>query len=127
MSAGLRTARAVACALGALFACGGVGTERGAGAPDGAAEAPIEIQASRWAYAPAVITLHKGVPAVLHLSSSDVHHGFNVPGLGLRADILPGQVTTVHVTPRRTGTFLFHCDYYCGSGHEGMDGQIIVR
>jgi cytochrome c oxidase subunit 2 len=71
--------------------------------------------------------LQRGVPVTLELTSSDVHHGFNVPGLGLRADVMPDQITTLRLTPKQSGTFLFHCDYYCGSGHEGMAGQIVVR
>jgi heme/copper-type cytochrome/quinol oxidase subunit 2 len=25
-----------------------------------------------------------------------------------------------------TGTFVFHCDVFCGSGHEEMAGRIVV-
>jgi cytochrome c oxidase subunit 2 len=29
-------------------------------------------------------------------------------------------------TPRKAGQFAFSCDVFCGSGHEGMDGVIVV-
>jgi cytochrome c oxidase subunit 2 len=113
-----------------LAACGGAGdTTSEAGSPD--ADSPgaavIQIQASRWSYDPGSIELQVGVPVTLELTSSDVHHGFNVPGLNLRADVLPGQTTRLQVVPKTLGTFLFRCDYYCGSGHEGMQGQIVVK
>jgi cytochrome c oxidase subunit 2 len=119
---------------GLTSACGGDDAARQTGAlvrdaqvaiPDDAQV--IQVTASRWAYEPATIMLQQGVPVVLELRSSDVHHGFNVPGLGLRADVLPDRVTRVPVTPQQTGTFLFHCDYYCGSGHEMMEASIIVE
>jgi cytochrome c oxidase subunit 2 len=123
-------------ALCSLAACSGGHhpdtTEAGLAAADSGAEQDsglqvIQVQASRWAYDPATITLHEGVPVILELRSTDVRHGFNVPGLGLRADVMPDRATRVRVTPKMAGTFLFHCDYYCGSGHEGMEGQIIVQ
>jgi cytochrome c oxidase subunit 2 len=123
--------------LGVLAACGGGQhldtSAAGAAAADSGAEQAyegaqlIEIRASRWAYDPASITLRKDVPVILELHASDVRHGFNVPGLGLRADVLPDRGTRVLLTPKTPGTFPFHCDYYCGSGHESMAGQIIVE
>lgn len=83
--------------------------------------------ARRWSYEPATITVQKGVTSVLELRSEDVQHGFNVPGLGLRADVLPDRVTRVVVKPTAAGKFLFHCDYYCGSGHEMMEGELVVE
>jgi cytochrome c oxidase subunit 2 len=32
----------------------------------------------------------------------------------------------VRLVPNRIGTFDFHCDIFCGSGHEEMAGTIIV-
>lgn len=87
----------------------------------------IELTARRWSYEPESITLHKDVPTTLRLKSEDVHHGFNLPELGIRADVLPGQTTELHVTAHHAGTFAFHCDYFCGAGHEEMSGQVVVR
>jgi cytochrome c oxidase subunit 2 len=87
----------------------------------------IAISVRQWAFTPAQITLKKGVPVILELTSEDVHHGFNVAEWQVRADIVPGNKTQVPVTPTTAGTFSFFCDYYCGSGHEGMQGQITVE
>jgi cytochrome c oxidase subunit 2 len=87
----------------------------------------IAISARQWSYEPSSIMLQKGVPVIFELTSSDVHHGFNLPDLGIRADVLPAQPTRIRVTPDKPGTFQFHCNYYCGSGHEEMVGQIIVE
>jgi cytochrome c oxidase subunit II len=89
-------------------------------------EKVIEVQAKRFAFTPSEITLKKDVPAVLELTSLDVKHGFNCPGLGLRADISPGKTTTLRFTPKKTGSFSFYCDVYCGEGHEDMTGVLDV-
>ena len=86
----------------------------------------IKISAKRFEYTPQQITLKKGVPAVFQLTSEDRTHGFNIPAMNLRADIAPGKVTELKVTPQKAGEFDFFCDIFCGSGHEGMNGKITV-
>ena len=53
-------------------------------------------------------------------------HGFAAPELGIRADVKPHETVKVRVTPDKVGTFAFHCDLFCGDGHEGMSGTIVV-
>jgi cytochrome c oxidase subunit II len=89
-------------------------------------EQVIKVQAKRFTYIPSEITLNKGVPVVLEMTSLDVLHGFNCPDLGLHANIYPGKITNVRVVPDKTGSFPFHCDVYCGEGHEDMTGVINV-
>ena len=84
------------------------------------------ITAKRFEYSPKEITVKKGVPVVLQFASADRLHGFNCPSLGIRADIRPGKVNSIRLIPDKVGTFPFHCDNFCGSGHEGMRGTIIV-
>jgi len=89
-------------------------------------EQVIQITAKRFEYSPKEITLKKGVPVVLEFTSLDRLHGFNCPGLGIRMDIRPGKVNSLRFVPDKVGTFPFHCDNFCGSGHEGMRGTITV-
>ncbi len=90
------------------------------------AETAIPIRAKRFEYTPKEIVLKKGVPVILELTSEDVLHGFNLPDLNIRADVVPGQVARVRIVPDKTGTFSFHCDNFCGVGHEQMEGVITV-
>jgi len=89
-------------------------------------ERVIQITAKRFEYSPKEITLKKNVPVVLEFTTLDRLHGFNCPGLGIRVDIRPGKVSTLRFVPEKVGTFPFHCDNFCGSGHEGMKGMITV-
>jgi cytochrome c oxidase subunit 2 len=89
-------------------------------------EQKIQIMAKRFEYAPKEFTVKKGVPVVLEFTSLDRLHGFNCPGLKIRTDIHPGKVNILRFVPDKVGTFPFHCDNFCGSGHEGMKGTMTV-
>ncbi len=93
---------------------------------DGDSGQVIKITAKRFEYNPNKINLKKGVPVTLEFTSLDRLHGFNCPDLGIRGDILPGKGLKIQFTPRKTGTFPFHCDIFCGEGHENMTGEFIV-
>ena len=89
-------------------------------------EQVVKITAKRFEYSPKEITVKKGVPVVLEFTSLDRLHGFNCPELKIRTDIEPGKTNAVRFVPDKVGTFPFHCDNFCGTGHEGMRGTINV-
>lgn len=90
-------------------------------------ERRIKIVAQHFSYTPNEIVLKTGEPVRLEFTSLDFVHGFNIPDLNIRANLPPGQVTTIHLTPQRAGVYDFLCDNFCGSGHENMNGKIIVK
>ena len=94
-----------------------------------AAETPPEVRigAKKFEFHPNKVTVKLGQPVVLVLTSEDRIHGFKMPELGIRSDIVPGQETRVTLTPQKTGSFTFFCDVFCGDGHEDMDGMLIVE
>jgi cytochrome c oxidase subunit 2 len=110
----------------AVAACGGTGNPADSGGADSNLKV-VSLTARRWSYDPPSITLKMGEPVVVEVTSADVHHGFNLPAFGVRADAIPGMKSKVKIVPDKAGTFPFHCDYYCGSGHEGMEGEIVVK
>jgi cytochrome c oxidase subunit 2 len=92
-----------------------------------AQEKVIPVTAERFKFTPAVIELKLGQPVVLELTTLDRKHGFQVPDLKVDESIEPGKVTRVRIVPDKAGTFPFHCDIFCGSGHEEMVGEIVVK
>lgn len=86
----------------------------------------VKITAKKFEFTPSAITVKKGIPVILQLSSEDRTHGFSSPGLNLRADIAPGKPSEVKFTPEKAGEFNFFCDVFCGSGHDSMEGKITV-
>jgi cytochrome c oxidase subunit II len=95
-------------------------------APSAGADRVVHVTARRFTYDPDVIELEAGVPVVIELTSLDREHGFAIADLGLRIDVAPGKTSSVRIVPDKVGTFPFHCDIFCGSGHEEMAGRIVV-
>lgn len=86
----------------------------------------VKISAKKFEFSPKQVTVKKGVPCIIQLTSEDRTHGFSSPALNLRADIAPGKPTEIKFTPQKTGDYNFFCDVFCGSGHEDMEGKITV-
>jgi cytochrome c oxidase subunit 2 len=80
----------------------------------------IEIVAKRFNFTPGEITLKKGVPVVLALTSADVAHGLKFKELNVVVNAKKGQTNEVTFTPDKTGTFVGQCSVFCGSGHGSM-------
>ncbi|HEY6395733.1 MAG TPA: cupredoxin domain-containing protein [Candidatus Binataceae bacterium] len=87
----------------------------------------ISIAAKKYDFSPNQITLRKGEPVTIELTSQDRTHGFLVKALGIDTDIKPGQTTSVTVTPKAAGTYTVICDHYCGIGHGGMNMTVTVE
>jgi cytochrome c oxidase subunit 2 len=87
----------------------------------------IEIVAHRFSYSPAEITLTKGQPVTLVLTSEDVTHGLMIPELNVKAEIHKGQPTEITITPEQVGTFEGQCAYFCGPGHGNMKMTVHVE
>ncbi|MBV9522728.1 MAG: cupredoxin domain-containing protein, partial [Alphaproteobacteria bacterium] len=121
---------ALGLALALLAACTPAPLGEAPSAPPPAAAAPrekvISIVARRYEFTPASVTLKRGEPVVLELTSFDRWHGFFIPELKLRADAMPDETARLRIVPDRVGSFGFHCDVFCGAGHGGMEGVIIV-
>ena len=100
-----------------------------AGAVRLAAQSPTEIRisAKKFEYHPNKVTAKLGQPVTFVLTSEDRIHGFKMPELGIRADIVPRQETRVALTPDKVGSFAFICDVFCGDGHEEMEGVLVVE
>jgi cytochrome c oxidase subunit II len=87
-------------------------------APD--APQRIEVSVKKFAYSPAEITLKKGEPVVLVLTTEDVSHGLKFTGLNLNTKIEKGKPAELTFTPDKVGDFVGHCSVFCGSGHGSM-------
>jgi len=86
--------------------------------PDGARK--IEVSVKRFAYTPAEITVKKGEPVVLVLTTEDVAHGLKFKELDLNAKFEKGKPAELAFTPDKVGDFVGHCSVFCGSGHGSM-------
>ncbi len=87
----------------------------------------IKITASKFHFEPDHITLHKGQPVTLQLTSLDATHGFMIRALKIDTAIKPSTVTEITVTPDTTGNYTAICDHYCGLGHGMMKLKVEVE
>jgi cytochrome c oxidase subunit II len=86
----------------------------------------ITIVAKRFDFTPGDITLKKGEPVVLVLTSSDVDHGIKFKDLNLNIKVPKGKTTEVPFTPTKTGNFVGQCSVFCGAGHGSMKMMLHV-
>ncbi len=86
--------------------------------------------AQQFAFAPAEVTVKKGQPVRLLITSQDVTHGFLLEGATanpINVTLRPGKTTTVEFTPENVGRFIFSCSVLCGRGHNDMTGFLTVE
>lgn len=87
----------------------------------------FSIVAKNWVFEPATITVKKGDTVKLSIKSVDVDHGFALSAFNVNKPLKPGQTTTVEFVADKTGSFTFFCSVFCGSGHSGMRGTLVVE
>ena len=80
----------------------------------------IEIVAQRFYFTPSEITLKKGQPVILSLTSKDVQHGLKLDAFNQVLIAPKGQTKQVEFTPTEAGTFIAQCASFCGAGHGSM-------
>ena len=91
-------------------------------------ERTVEITASRFHYDPTAIEVEEGEHVVLMLHSADGTHGFAIKAYDVKAKIPKGgEVVRLAFVASKAGRFEFACSEYCGSGHRGMKGTLLVK
>ncbi len=66
-------------------------------------------------------------PVKVLLRSTDVLHNFTVPQFRVKMDLVPGMVTSLWLTPTRSGKFDLLCQELCGIAHFAMRGKVVVE
>jgi cytochrome c oxidase subunit II len=80
----------------------------------------VEVVAKRFDFTPSEITLKKGEPVTLVLTSKDVQHGLKLDAFNQVVIAKKGQSSQVQFTPAEAGTFVAQCASFCGAGHGSM-------
>jgi cytochrome c oxidase subunit II len=87
----------------------------------------IEMTAERYHFTPEVLHVAKGTLVELRIKSLDGTHGFTLDEFGIDESIEEGETKTVRFIAKEKGKFGFHCSHFCGIGHFGMTGKVIVE
>jgi len=86
----------------------------------------IYLLARNYDWGKFTLELEKGKPYRLHLASMDMRHAIVVHELKLMNRIRPNEFKIIEFTPEKAGRFKLICGEWCGTGHSGMVGTIIV-
>ncbi|MBI2647235.1 cupredoxin domain-containing protein, partial [Candidatus Woesearchaeota archaeon] len=81
----------------------------------------------QFSFEPSTIEVNKGDKVRLIVTSVDVPHGFAIPEYDINERLDPGKEVVIEFTANKQGTFTVFCSVFCGSGHSGMKGKIIVK
>lgn len=74
----------------------------------------------------ALLMLPAGHEVDLRLRSQDVIHGFFIPGMRLKQDVIPGMLGHITFTPTTPGDYSILCSQVCGLGHARMQARLRV-
>ena len=65
-------------------------------------------------------------PVTVHVTARDVIHGFWIPEIRVKQDMVPGLINTVRFTPTKIGVYPIICTSYCGIAHGGMHSAVHI-
>ncbi len=90
-------------------------------------EYEVTLLAFAFGYEPGVIEVEAGSTVHFTATSTDVVHGFQIPGTNVNMMIVPGEISHISHTFNEPGEYLILCNEYCGAQHEAMKAKIIVH
>ena len=87
----------------------------------------IDVAVANWKFTPDKITIPVGEPTTLRLTTTSGVHGIKSDELGIPMTTIPnGKVIEVTFTPKTAGTYVLHCQIFCGPGHPNMTLTVVV-
>ena len=87
----------------------------------------IQVVMKKYAIEPAVIHVKSGQTTELEVSTADVQHGFDVPGLSIKEPVRAGQPAIVTLKNPPKGEYKVVCGIICGPHHEDMVAKLVVE
>ncbi|HRP32740.1 MAG TPA: c-type cytochrome [Agriterribacter sp.] len=85
----------------------------------------VLVMSEMWRWSP-VLILQKDQSYKLHISSKDVVHGFSIQPVNMNFQVYPGYDYVLEFKPTEAGEYKVICNEFCGIGHHGMIGKIVV-
>ena len=87
----------------------------------------IQVVMKKYTIEPAIIHVKANQTTELDISTADVQHGFDVPGLGIKEPVRPGQPATVTLKNPPKGEYKVVCGIICGPHHDDMVAKLVVE
>jgi cytochrome c oxidase subunit II len=86
----------------------------------------FKVTAKRYEFIPGTIRVNQGDKVVLEVTAIDREHGFGLKAYGINRDLPKGKTVTIEFVADKKGEFTIKCTKFCGWGHFGMQGKLIV-
>jgi len=92
------------------------------------ADGSVTVRAigQQYSFTPQCIVVPTATPITFRATSADVVHGFLIDGTNVNTMLVPGYVSTITTRFDSPGEHNMPCHEFCGVGHEGMWGKIVV-
>ena len=87
----------------------------------------FQITSRKYEFGPSSLRVKKGDDLKLVIGALDHDHGFRLDEFHINKKIEKGKTVTVEFTADKAGTFPFRCSNFCGLGHGGMKGTLVVE
>jgi cytochrome c oxidase subunit 2 len=87
----------------------------------------IKVVMKKYAIEPAEIHVKAGQTTELEITTPDVQHGFDVPGLSIKEPVRPGQTAIVTLKNPPKGEYKIVCGIICGPHHDDMVAKLVVE
>lgn len=87
----------------------------------------VDMTAERFRFVPDLIRVKEGTLVTINVRSIQGTHGFSLGAFGIDEEIGENETMTVKFFASKQGEYSFHCSHFCGIGHLGMNGKVIVE
>ncbi len=87
----------------------------------------VEIKAKHFDFIPSEIRVKAGTLVRLSITSIDGTHGFRLAEFGIDERLDENETKTIEIFLPTQGEYSFRCSHFCGLGHFGMKGKIVVE
>ncbi|MBK7099047.1 MAG: c-type cytochrome [Sphingobacteriales bacterium] len=85
----------------------------------------VFVMGEMWRWSP-VLVLEVNQYYKMHISSKDVMHGFSIQPVNMNFQVYPAYDYVLEFKPTEAGEYKVICNEFCGIGHHGMIGKIVV-
>lgn len=87
----------------------------------------VQVTSRKYEFSSSSLRVKKGEQVRLIIAALDHDHGFKLDEFQINQKIKKGKTATVEFTADKAGTFSFRCSNFCGLGHRGMKGTLVVE
>lgn len=87
----------------------------------------IDVIAKDYDFVPETIKVREGTLLTLNVKSVEGTHGMQIYVFGIDERLDEGKTVVIELYAAKKGEYNFKCSHFCGIGHLGMNGKLIVE